>query len=410
MKQRHIVTIISVILSIIAVFILIIRLNEPETPLLAQERWLELNEEAQLIFTQYWRLELEEGVFDWLISEFEKRYPSISIRINDLSYSEMQNSVINETIFSESDLLAVNPRWLYEAITHEQLEMISKPQEQEAWTVPVISFMDLLFYRSDLLQAAGFDKPPKTRDEFLRYARGVNQEGFGIGLALSPENPLGLYTDVFSWIWASGGQLVQNGRLNINSREALEVFEFFNTLDTEDLLLPEMFSQTNEQKIDAFVNGSIAMMIASISTIAVLRSRMTADKSFGVTSIPIADSYVGKPIFGLTNWDIAVSRYSPHKEAARLFIDFLLEQAPVLAVSAHAVPVALVNPQKHHEDVLYRKAFDIYTSGNAIQEFDLFPRNHELEPLIRDELYTMFEEGHSPEQTVLAIQSKWDGH
>jgi multiple sugar transport system substrate-binding protein len=406
MKQRYIVTIISVILSLIAILVLVIRLNETETPALAQERWLELNEEAQLIFTQYWRFELEEGVFDSLITEFEKRYPTISIRINDLSYSEMQNSVINETVFSESDLLAVNPRWLYEAVKHEQIEMLID-QQQELWSVPVISFMDLLFYRTDILQAAGFDRPPKTRNEFLRYARAVNKETSSIGLALSPENPLGLYTDIFSWIWACGGQMVQNGRLNMNNKDTIEVFKFFNTLYSEGLLLPETFSQTNEQKIDAFVDGSIAMMIAPVSTIALLRTRM-ADESFGVTTIPISDTYIGKPLFGLTNWHIAISRYSPHKEAARLFISFLLEQAALLAVSAHAVPGAPVNPQKHHVGTLaYDKAFDIYTSGNGIQEFDLFPRNHELEPLIRDELYSMFEEGQSPENTVLAIQNKW---
>ena len=404
MKKRYIVVIIVFIVAIVVAVLYGIRLPEH---VLSGENWVSSQQEAQLIFTQYWRSELEEGVFDLLISEFERRYPSITVKINDLSYSEMQNSVINETIFSESDLLAVNPRWLYEAIKHGQLEMLGDSQQEE-WTVPVISFMDLLFYRIDILQEAGFDRPPKTRNEFLSYARNAGEEGFSLALALSPENPLGLYTDIFSWVWASGMQLIENGDLNINNKDVIEVFEFLKALYTESLLMPETFSQTNEQKIEAFIKGDIAMMIASVSNIALLRSRMD-DESFGVTNIPVSDSYIGKPIFGLTNWHIALSRYSTHKEAARLFISFLLEQAPILAVSSNAVPGQPVNPQRHHIGVLlYEKAFDIYTSGNAIQEFDLFPRHYELEPLIRDELYTMFEEEQSPENTAFIIQSKWN--
>jgi multiple sugar transport system substrate-binding protein len=388
--------------------ILMLRMGTEETEHTPEQIYrARSRQDVQLTFTQYWHDDLESGVLDWLIGEFQKQYPLITVKVNDLSYSEMQNSVMNETIFYESDVIAVDPHWLYEPMLHGQLELLN--QKASEWTVPLISFMTVLFYHTALLQEAGFDRPPKTQTDFLRYARAITKgDQFATVMALSPENPLGVYTDAFSWIWASGISLINNGTLAMNTRAVINTFDFLNTLYREGLVLPDTFSQTHEQKIAAFVEGKIAMMIASISNIDELRAKME-DSAFGITTIPGADTYIGKPIFGMTSWHLAVAQHSPHKEEARLFISFLSDQAAILATAAHAVPGPLISTRNYHSGTfLYDKAFDIYAGGDAVQEFDSFPRSYELELIVRDELYALFEDSQSPVTTVQLIQQKWE--
>ncbi|MDR3343455.1 MAG: extracellular solute-binding protein [Treponema sp.] len=395
-----------------------------------------------LVFTQWWQDVLEKDTLAGLIKEFEKQNPGIHIRLDSRSYPEIQEKALKMAMavvanntggsaeyqnpFPGTDILALDPRWLHELIQHEVLEPLTPYienaeftsgvyQENPAtryarWAIPLVSFMAPLFYNIAVLKAAGFDRPPKSRTDFLHYARTItaqNPNRFGMALSLDAANPEDMYLDVYSWVWASGAVMMKQGRPNITDRSIIETLEFLGTLWEEELLSPNSFSKTREQKLEEFCDGRIGMIIASVQDIDDIRERI-GDTGFGITTIPVPDGYFGKPVFGLTSWYAGISRYSEHKEAAWAFIAFLAEQVSVLAVQTHGLPgIGNVPEDSLGDTPFYAKVYDMYEGGDTIQEFIGIPRVRELESIIWEELYTMLEEGRSARVTAEAMQRRW---
>ncbi|MDR2393847.1 MAG: sugar ABC transporter substrate-binding protein [Treponema sp.] len=383
-----------------------------------------------LVFTQWWQDELEKDSLKRLVGEFEKNNPGIVIKLTHLSYQEMEERFFkgNSRDISGSDILALDLRWLYEFTQQGMLKPLDpyiektntgetrvfvpglpsyNPQGAEAvWALPMVSFMVPLFYNVELLQAAGFDRPPKTRADFLHYVRTMTTSSTGpFGMALSPQDPDSLYVDVYSWFWAAGGVMLPGGKPAFTSPPMLETLDFLTTLYREGLVSPDPFLKIREQKLQEFSQGKIAMMLASVQDIHTLTQQM-GDTRFGITTVPGLDTGK-KPVFGLTSWYIGISRSSEHPDQAWDFITFLAEQSSLLAAASHAVPGNWSGTRSLKGD-LYTKAYDMYEGGDGIQEFIGIPHIHSLEAIVREELYTMFTQGQDTATTAAAIQSRWE--
>lgn len=385
---------------------------------------------STLVFTQWWQDELKDDTLKRIVSEFEASNPGITIKLEHLSYQEMEDRLFEGIPgeISRSDILALDLQWLYELTQQGMLKPLDpyiektktmeniipglssdSPQGSETvWALPMVSFMVPLFYNVEVLQSAGFDRPPKNRVDFLHYARTItnsNTGRFGMALALSPGYPASLYVDVYSWIWAAGGVMLQDGKPNFISPPIFETLGFLDTLYREGLLSPDLFFKTREQKLEEFAQGKIGMMVASVQDIHTLQQQM-GDTGFGITTIPSLD--MGKkPVFGLTSWYTGISQYSTHQDQAWAFITFLAERSSRLAIASHAVPGNWSGTRNLKGDV-YAKAYDMYEGGDVMQEFIGIPQIHFLETIVREELYTMFTQGRDPAATAVSIQKRWE--
>jgi ABC-type glycerol-3-phosphate transport system substrate-binding protein len=131
-------------------------------------------------------------------------------------------------------------------------------------------------------------------------------------------------------------------------------------------------------------------MIAPVQDIAVLRRRMGED-AFGFSFIPAPDAYAGKPAFGAFGWKLGIPGQSAHKAEAETFAAFLAEKAPYLAEKLSAVPGNAANPSPAAQnDPHYSKAWDLYISGDFIQESADAEEAAELAELFRRELTGLF--------------------
>ncbi|MDR0628868.1 MAG: extracellular solute-binding protein [Treponema sp.] len=391
---------------------------------------------STLVFTQWWQDELKDDTLTRMVSEFESSNPGIIIKLEHLSYQKMEDRLLKGVPdeIRRSDILAVDPRWLYELIRQDMLKPLNpylnpyiekmktgenrmfipglpadSPQGSEAvWAIPVVASMIPLFYNVEVLQAAGFDRPPKNRADFLHYARTITNSSpgrFGVALALSSEDPDSLYVDVYPWIWAAGGSMLQDGKPNFINPPIRETLGFLDTLYREGSLSPDLFVKTREQKLEEFARGTIGMMLASVRDIHTLQQQME-DGAFGITVIPGLDMS-RKPVFGLTSWYIGISRYSTYQDQAWAFMSFLAERSSRLAIASHAVPGNWSGMRSLKGD-LYTKAYDMYEGGEVMQEFIGTPQVHSLETIVREELYTMFTQGREPAATAASIQKQWE--
>jgi multiple sugar transport system substrate-binding protein len=317
-----------------------------------------------LTFTQWWQDELEEGVLEDLVSDFEKLHPGINIKLRRLSYGETRKLFLAPPADGQElgDILALDPLWGLPG--REMLE----PQEAGGASreIPVLDFFCPLFYNIEILKAAGFSGPPKTRDEFYGYARKAADPAagvYGLVMALDPGNYRGLYRDVYSWIWAGGGR-IQDGPPAVTEA----ALDFLSGLAGEKLLHPESPAFSEEEKREAFIKGRSVFMIAAVQDAEILRRRMGED-SFGFSSIPAPDSPFAKPVFGAFGWSLGISAQSSHKEEAKIFAAFLAERGSYLAEKLHAVPGNSGGPSPAaRKDPFYSKAWDLYIAGDFIRE------------------------------------------
>jgi ABC-type glycerol-3-phosphate transport system substrate-binding protein len=289
------------------------------------------------------------------------------------------------------------------------------------WAVPLVSFMDLLFYNIDLLAGAGFDRPPKDRDEFLRYAAAVagkHRSGrSGAALSLGAEDPLGIRRDVFSWIRAAGAPLVTEGRPSFTGRETARVLDFLGDLSRQGLLAPGAFTETGTARLEAFEKGDIALMIGSSS--AIKRLRETMGNSFGIGAVPGSPGggvNGGKPVFSLHSLYAAISSRCRYPDEAWTFLSFLADQNSVLAAELQAIPGsgsldftanAAGIPSYIENDPLLLKAWDMYEAADIVRDFEELPEAEALEQALREELPPLLEGRRNGTDTAAAIQKKW---
>jgi multiple sugar transport system substrate-binding protein len=354
---------------------------------------------------------------DAIIEEFEEAHPEIRVILSVSEIPAGAGGKEDILLFDETEFGALMRDGALASLDPWLPAETGNPQ----WAVPLVSFTDLLFYNVDLLAGAGFDRPPKNRDEFLRYGAAVASKNrgsrFGAALSLGAEDPLGIRRDVFSWIRASGVSLITESRPLFTGKETAQVLDFLGNLSRQGLLAPGVFAETGTQRIEEFGEGKIALMIGSSSAIPRL-GEMMKEGSFGVGMIPgppEGRAHTGKPVFSLHARYAAISAQCRRPDEAWAFLGFLMEKSSVLAAELRAVPgsggpgfTAAGVPSYIENDPLLSKAWDLYEAAEIVRDFEDLPEAEELEKALREELVPLLEGRRNGTETAEAVQKRWD--
>jgi multiple sugar transport system substrate-binding protein len=324
---------------------------------------------------------------DALIRDFEKLRPDLRITkagagADILFFDDSEFGRLR----SGSKLLALNP---YIAVNTQDAEADREhpvPEQNTQWALPLMSFMDLLFYNIDILQAANFDRPPKTRAEFLAVAKAVANTGAeqdtvdSFALDLSQ----GARLSVYPWIWAAGGEISSSNEPPALSRVALDTIAFFGQLNREGLLSTGWEPAVHQ--LEGFAKGKIAMITRPASDIALLQ-RIAGNLNYGITAIP--GTAQGKNRLGLSKIYAGISADCALPDEAWAFLSFIAEKGPVLAEALAAIPGSL--PAAFPADYivknpLYFKAWDIFEAAEIVEFRSDDPFEEETERLVMRKL------------------------
>ena len=386
-----------------------------------------------------------------LINEFNENNPDIIVRLFNFEISTVAQ--ITETrqnrdsafflspdimIFNESDfrdLASVNMladlNYYYNIVEPEIIQIEEDQYDEETsipdvieisitsgLAVPLVSFMDMLFYNIDILSAAGFDHPPKTRNEFLASIRAVNRRNIsdtmGAVLSLSNYDRQGMSRDIFSWIWAAGGNFRHTDNKLLltsalyNTRAVADDITFIRDYIRE-VETHGIFDKTGNQRIEEFAQGRIALMIASTQYIPYLREQM-GDNAFGITNIPSSGTG-GFYNIALSSIYAGINSDSKHPAEAWRFIKFLNEKKSFFCTELSAVPGSITNPiagDYVRNDIFYHKAWDIFEVSQIINGFSGKPEAEKYEKVFMEELQVFINGGRTALQTVTVIERRWD--
>ena len=147
-----------------------------------------------IVFATWWQEDLGEDALLTIIEEFESSHEGIRIVLKEISYEDLRRALFNRAELDEApsppvDVLSLDPAWVPELLNREIIESAEEP---------FLSFINVLYYNIEILKNAGFSRPPRTRGEFLTFARAVagreenrRDAPRALGLALGGTHPRG---------------------------------------------------------------------------------------------------------------------------------------------------------------------------------------------------------------------------
>ena len=188
-----------------------------------------------------------------------------------------------------------------------------------AYSVPWYVETRVLYYRTDIAEEAGITEAPATWDDLKAMAQALQQEGGAEwGISLGTKNS----QEYLPFVWSNGGDVMaEDGTFALNSPEAVEALEFYDSFFEEGLSptqVPEGFDIT-----PAFVQGTHPMFFSGPWHIGLLDDAGGEgfEEQYAVVPVPAPEGGTGTSFIGGGNFVVYTD--SENKELAWHFVDWL---------------------------------------------------------------------------------------
>lgn len=383
-----------------------------------------------LQFAQWWAPEMPKGALQNIVNGFEKQNPNIQIKLISQPFSTLQQqTTTNAASGTLSDIVGLDGTWvnplhklnalaslsdLMKSAHYSGSNLASQVQvDGSTYMIPVVNFTYPLFTNDAILAKAGISRPPKTRTEFLADAQKISKlKGVkGWIIPLGTTNPNGAQNDVMSWLWASGGSMLKNGKPHLaNNPGMTSTVNFIKSLYDANALAQGAFTLQETDKLNQFTNGQVGMMIDSLAHITTIEQSNPKLK-FHISPVPVADGFSGKSGLNYASWGIGVSAKSKHPAEAWKFIQYLLSTKvnSKMATLANGFPGNKQSkPDLSKASPLTKKAFQIYEAGYPKNEFIGLPNSDELMRDFDQEMQKMLSGKESVTTMLQNTQNEWN--
>lgn len=207
--------------------------------------------------------------------------------------------------------------------------------------IPIVVESEVLYYRKDLLQAAGV-AVPKTLDELKAAAAKLtdkSKEQYGF-VARGQRSPS--VTQFSSFLYSFGGDWfdLKTKKATVDTPEFIQAATFYGSL-LKDYGPPGVLNMSFPQAAAVVAQGKAAMYTDANSIYQLMldpKQSQVADK-MGVAPFPAGPK--GANMYTVTSWGLSMYAKAPHKDAAWEFIKWATSKEIVIKTQATgAVPGA----------------------------------------------------------------------
>jgi multiple sugar transport system substrate-binding protein len=290
----------------------------------------------------FWTFGREGEAVVTLLPAFEREHPDIHVKVQQLPLSAAHQKLL--TAFagdSTPDLCQLGNTWLPEFVALNALEPLQqrvatstviKPDDYftHIWSTNVIDgalygvpwYVDtrLLFYRRDLLKAAGFDAPPRDWAQWRRMLAALSHSDRGSYGILLPTNE---YEQLMSLALQQPEPLLRDGDRYGNFRSAgfKRALSFY--VDTFRLhQAPAITAVEAGNPWEEFGRGVYAFYFSGPWNIGEFRQRLPADREgeWATAPLPGPDGGVVGAAGGSS---LVIFRSASHKQDAWALIEYL---------------------------------------------------------------------------------------
>ncbi len=388
-------------------------------------------DDVVLEFQQWWEPELPEGSFRAILDDFEAQNPGIRVETISGPYLTTKDQIIaSAATGTMADVVGLDGAWVnvlwkqgaLASLTQAMMDAEYDDSELaaqirlagETYMIPIANFIYPVFVNLDMLEAAGID-PPTTRAEFAAAAMALTDPDnnvYGWAQPLSLEQPNGIQNDTMSWLWASGGSMLDDmGMPHLAGNEALAgTLEYLKSLHDAGVVAPGSFAMKENEKVEEFVNGRVAMIVNTLAHFTLIRER-NPDLNFDITALPAAEGYDGPRGLPYASWGIGISANTEHKAEAWKLIDYLtsVEGNTKLTSIANAFPGNVnATPDFIQTDPLFETAFAIFQEGYLANEFTGLPAAEELMRQMAEPFQYYLEGDIDLDELLEIAQEEWE--
>jgi trehalose/maltose transport system substrate-binding protein len=197
--------------------------------------------------------------------------------------------------------------------------------------MPWFGDFGLLYYRTDLLKKYGYKAPPKTWSELFKMAKKI-QDGEQksnssfYGFVFQGNSYEGLTCNALEWIAsAGGGHFIDNGKATINNSKAKTVLDAMRSQIGK--VTPRGVTTYQEDQTEhAFDSGDAAFARNWPYQYGI--GATAGSKVKGKFSVaPLPHGAKGPSVATVGGWQLAVSKYSKHKDASIEFVRYMTTKA-----------------------------------------------------------------------------------
>jgi trehalose/maltose transport system substrate-binding protein len=197
--------------------------------------------------------------------------------------------------------------------------------------MPWFGDFGLLYYRTDLLKKYGYKAPPKTWSELFKMAKKI-QDGEQksnssfYGFVFQGNSYEGLTCNALEWIAsAGGGHFIDNGKATINNSKAKTVLDAMRSQIGK--VTPRGVTTYQEDQTEhAFDSGDAAFARNWPYQYGI--GATAGSKVKGKFSVaPLPHGAKGPSVATVGGWQLAVSKYSKHKDASIEFVRYMTSKA-----------------------------------------------------------------------------------
>ncbi|MEK7867202.1 MAG: ABC transporter substrate-binding protein [Planctomycetota bacterium] len=284
------------------------------------------------------------GGWKEVIQAFHRAHPDIRVELEEGPASTNQREDMYTTAFSSGvatyDLAYMDVIWvpkfasagwvaplddrLSEEARKEYLpgDLAGGTWQGRVYRLPVRSDAGMLYYRKDLLEAAG-EKPPETWDDLERIASKLARPPSMNGFVFQGKQYEGLICAFLEHVWGAGGELIDaDGKVRIDEEPAVAALTWLVSLVREKKIAPEAVTTYGEEEVrKAFQEEQAVFM----------RNWPYAWKHLGaedsrvrgkVGICPMVHRAGGKSAATLGGWGFGLARTARDPEAAWTFARF----------------------------------------------------------------------------------------
>jgi multiple sugar transport system substrate-binding protein len=303
------------------------------------------------VVLRFWGLGREGEVVRELVPEFERRNPGIRVEVQQIPWTAAHEKLLTAFVGRVTpDIAQVGNTWIPELATLGAVVPLDERVRRSAviteadyfpgiWDTNVIEgsvhgipwYVDtrLLFYRADLLAAAGFPNPPRTWSEWVEAMRRIKARGgpkhFGILLPIDEyEQPVILGRQLGAEFLRDGGRYG-----DFRSPAFREAAGFYVGLFRGGLA-PLLSNSEMANLYQSFAAGDFAFYITGPWNLGEFRRRLPPELQtrWKTAPMPAPDNARERPGVSLAGGaSLVVFRASEHPEEAWKLIEFLSEPA-----------------------------------------------------------------------------------
>ncbi|WP_051619864.1 extracellular solute-binding protein [Haematomicrobium sanguinis] len=285
----------------------------------------------------FWGQGAEADALGDFLKPFRDLNPDLNISVSSIpwgaAHNKYQTSIAGGTT---PDVAQMGSTWMTDfarsfEVTPEGFDLSTifdgsvKSTEVQGYRFGVPWYVDtrLFFYRTDLAQAAGWNRFPETWDEFVEFGqalKGVDGVRYPFQLPVSGADS---FQSTLPFVWSAGANLTNSEmtRWTFDEPQLIEALDYYRGLFNQGLANKNPV--TGENPAGRFIDGSEPVMISGPSGLGDLLAaggQEFLDK-YMVSTVPVKET--GTSFVGGTN--LVVFKKSRNRDAAWKLIRWLTQ-------------------------------------------------------------------------------------